>query len=424
MQITCKLFYQVFSHKPTIMATIKLTIDARRPYNDGRSPIVFRLTSGTKSTSISSGVKLLPKEWDNTKSKILKVHSDSKTLNLVLQKKLFDLEKRLLQITSNDNELNIIELKEALINTGTNKTATFYEFAKKEIKNLRDQERYGNASVYETSVNRFVKYTGKSISFKQINYNVISGFELTLLKEGVCRNTIAIYMREIRALLNISIKKGLMERVNYPFYNYRIKTEKTVSRAITKTDLVNIMELPLEENTLIWHSRNIFFLIFNLIGISFIDLILLETDSIQNGRIIYRRRKTGKLYSIRITSEAERIIELYKRESSKYLISFFEFDNVLKNEVREEAGLRIKSCNNQLKKIGKLKLIELPIPLTTYVARYSWSNLAKSMGYPKDQIAEALGHEYGNRITGIYLDNYGNEVIDDMNEKVCSSLLL
>ncbi len=406
------------------MATIKLTIDARRPYNDGRSPIVFRLTSGTKSTSISSGVKLLPKEWDNTKSKILKVHSDSKTLNLVLQKKLFDLEKRLLQITSNDNELNIIELKEALINTGTNKTATFYEFAKKEIKNLRDQERYGNASVYETSVNRFVKYTGKSISFKQINYNVISGFELTLLKEGVCRNTIAIYMREIRALLNISIKKGLMERVNYPFYNYRIKTEKTVSRAITKTDLVNIMELPLEENTLIWHSRNIFFLIFNLIGISFIDLILLETDSIQNGRIIYRRRKTGKLYSIRITSEAERIIELYKRESSKYLISFFEFDNVLKNEVREEAGLRIKSCNNQLKKIGKLKLIELPIPLTTYVARYSWSNLAKSMGYPKDQIAEALGHEYGNRITGIYLDNYGNEVIDDMNEKVCSSLLL
>ncbi len=40
------------------------------------------------------------------------------------------------------------------------------------------------------------------------------------------------------------------------------------------------------------------------------------------------------------------------------------------------------------------------------------------MGYPKDSIAEALGHEYGNRITGIYLDNYGNEIIDKMNAKV------
>lgn len=44
--------------------------------------------------------------------------------------------------------------------------------------------------------------------------------------------------------------------------------------------------------------------------------------------------------------------------------------------------------------------------------------LAESLGYPQDQIAEALGHEDGNRITVIYLDDYGNEVIDQMNERL------
>ena len=212
-----------------------------------------------------------------------------------------------------------------------------------------------------------------------------------------------------------------MERADYPFYNYKIKTEKTISRAITKAELKKIYEHPLIENSVAWHSRNIFFLIFNLIGISFIDLILLEHDSIQNGRIVYRRRKTGKLYTIRITAEAERIINIYKNSNSKYLISYFKFDEVLKSKVREEAGLRIKSCNTQLKKIGKA--LELPITCTTYVARYSWANIAKSLDYPKSQIAEALGHEYGNRITGIYLDNYGCEIIDKMNENVCNTVM-
>ncbi len=397
------------------MATIKLSLDVRRPYNDGRSPIVFRLSSGDKSTSITSGVRLFPQDWDNSKSKILKTHSDSNTLNLHLKQKLLEYEQKLLVLTTS----NLLEIKRALVDE-VEHVITFLEFAKKEIQNLKDQDRNGNASVYQTSVNRFIKYTGDSISFKEINYNVISGFELAVLKEGVCKNTVAIYLREVRALLNLAIKKGLMERADYPFYNYKIKTEKTISRAIATAELQKIYEHPLIENSVAWHSRNIFFLIFNLIGISFIDLILLEHGSIQNGRIVYKRRKTGKLYTIKITSEAERIINIYKSPNSKYLISYFEFDNVLKHEVRKESGLRMKSCNTQLKKIGKL--LELPLTLTTYVARYTWSNIAKSLDYPKDQIAEALGHEYGNRITGIYLDNYGNEVIDDMNKHVCDSI--
>lgn len=224
-------------------------------------------------------------------------------------------------------------------------------------------------------------------------------------------------MREIRALLNKAINKGLMDKASYPFSSYRIKTEKTVNRAICQEELNKIKQLKLKEDTTLWHSRNIFFLIFNLIGISFIDLALLKPTSIHNGRIVYRRRKTGKIYSIKITSEVEQIINYYQKEGCKYLISYFQLDAVPKAEERDAIGLRLKTCNKFLKRIGDL--CGLSLPLTTYVASYSWANVAKTLGYPKDLIAEALGHEYGNRITGIYLDNYGNEVIDEMNKKVC-----
>lgn len=56
--------------------------------------------------------------------------------------------------------------------------------------------------------------------------------------------------------------------------------------------------------------------------------------------------------------------------------------------------------------------------ITSYVFRYSYANLAKRLGYSKDIIAEALGHEYGNPVTGIYLEQFDMSVVDEMNEKL------
>lgn len=44
--------------------------------------------------------------------------------------------------------------------------------------------------------------------------------------------------------------------------------------------------------------------------------------------------------------------------------------------------------------------------LTTYVSRHTWATTAKRLGYSNELIAEALGHEYGNKITNIYLDSF------------------
>ncbi len=49
--------------------------------------------------------------------------------------------------------------------------------------------------------------------------------------------------------------------------------------------------------------------------------------------------------------------------------------------------------------------------------------LCIAVGYSKDLIAEALGHEYGNRVTGIYLEQFDNDIVDKMNQNLINSVV-
>ena len=57
------------------------------------------------------------------------------------------------------------------------------------------------------------------------------------------------------------------------------------------------------------------------------------------------------------------------------------------------------------------------------VFRYSYANVAKQLGYSKDMIAEALGHEYGNSVTGIYLEQFDLRVVDNMNQALMYAIV-
>ena len=87
---------------------------------------------------------------------------------------------------------------------------------------------------------------------------------------------------------------------------------------------------------------------------------------------------------------------------------------------KEHFYQRIKVINKHLDKLGNLLGFEEK--LTTYVFRYSYANVAKQLGYSKDLIAEALGHEYGNSVTGIYLEQFDLKVVDNMNQALIDSV--
>ncbi len=70
----------------------------------------------------------------------------------------------------------------------------------------------------------------------------------------------------------------------------------------------------------------------------------------------------------------------------------------------------ISKVNQRLKEIGKA--LDIPIDLTTYVARHSQATVMKKAGVSTAVIREIMGHS-SERVTQIYLDSSDNEQIDE-----------
>ncbi|WP_113661765.1 site-specific integrase [Pedobacter nanyangensis] len=403
------------------MVQLKVILDTRRKKSDGTYPICFRITNIKKVNYISAGITVLLEHWDETRLSISKNHPNHKSLNLALSKKYYDIQREILKLEQEEN-FSIDKLKNILNSKadGPQKVITFNNYVKKLVDEMMALNQTGNALVYKHASTRFINFVGSSkIEFKQIDFNVLDAFRQRLLADKVKLNSISNYFRTIRAIYNKAIRAKIIDRSHYPFYDISIKTEKTANRAISKKDITKLEKLELSNGSKEWHARNCFLLCFYLIGISFTDLAYLTKDNINNGRIIYRRRKTHKLYSIRLFKKAEMILNLYANEDRKYLLPVL--DNKILEDTLESKKLIsqwIKTTNEYL---GRVAIKHMKsIKLTTYVARHTWATTAKKMGYSNELIAEALGHQHGNRITNIYLDVFDQEVVDGMHEKVIS----
>ncbi len=141
-------------------------------------------------------------------------------------------------------------------------------------------------------------------------------------------------------------------------------------------------------------------------GINFIDMAKLKYSNIQDNQIVYNREKTKKLIIVPLQERAKQIIE--KHNDGKTAFVFPILSNFHKSEVQIANRLHkvLAKINKHLKEIG-VKL-NLPIPLTTYVARHSFATVLKRAGVSTSIISESLGHS-SEKITQVYLDSFDKE---------------
>lgn len=184
-------------------------------------------------------------------------------------------------------------------------------------------------------------------------------------------------------------------------------------RVLTVEQLRILNAMPLSGNAAVY--RDLFMLMFYLIGINLSDLHGLKEENIVNGRLEYRRNKTGKLYSIKLENEALDIIRKYR--GKKKLIKIFDDQT-------------IQTCHTKfgyhLKRIGKAKASPDGCPLcpkiSTYYSRYTWATLAAMLDISRDTISESLGHSYGCPVTNVYIQ-FSRDKIDKANRRVIDYVL-
>src|SRR5690606_24220232 len=136
------------------------------------------------------------------------------------------------------------------------------------------------ALAYRDAVNSLSSYAGKNLLIKEITYRLLEDYNSHMLAKGVKVNSIAAYLRSIRAICNRAIKEGIVELQQYPFNRFKIETEDTFSRTLTIEEMKKIISADLPHDTPIWHNRNYFLLSFYLIGINFTDLFTITEDDI------------------------------------------------------------------------------------------------------------------------------------------------
>ena len=399
------------------MATIKIVLDQRRAKKDETFPVVLRIRHKDRYFDIKTNYCVCKNLFDEKKQLI--VSNLDANFNIEEQKEKYSKRIREFLQENRNTSFDINILKKFVLQKPAELT-TIEEFWKEVIQQLLDSNKTGTARSYITTLSVISKIIDCNCMFAQISYKDLIIIETTLLKRGVSVNGIAVYMRTFRAICNRAILYNVASLEWYPFRRYKIKKEKTTPRTISITEMQNYFAHVINAEDRLYKSWCIGKLIFMLRGINLTDLLLLKKSNIHNDRIIYKRAKTGKMYSIKILPHMQELITEFT-DNTEYLIGnlMSHYEKPTLADAKLYADFR-KKLNKKLKKISKL--VEIETPITTYVFRYSYANIAKQLGYSKDLIAEALGHEYGNAVTGIYLEMFDNDIVDNMNRQVLNAV--
>lgn len=403
-----------------MQTSLTLSLDKRRSRKDGKFPVIIRLGHYQKTTSIATGQAIPEDCWDERKKKIRVSYKGTDALyhlNNLLLKELVSYQDKINKLleTGELEFLSIKQLKNRLV--GKNKYDSFFEFGDAKAAELKATKRFGTARSYKELVNILRKFTkGRDVKFNEVNYEFLLDFErFHLSKPGNSINGVASYMRTLRSLYNKGIKEGLVKREAYPFYNYQIKTVPTAKRAIKQDSVKKILQMKLDPTDFMVHYRNYFVLSYMLFGMSFIDMAFLKVENIKNGRILFQRKKTSKLYDIKITEPLQKILSFYTKNKKPK-------DFILPIIKRENPELQYKDAKDALQRynIGLTRLADrcgIDEKLTSYVSRHSFATHAMLKNIPLMAISEMLGHSKLST-TQIYLKSLPSNLMDVYQEQM------
>lgn len=387
-----------------IMAKVSYYLDKRRAKADGTFPIRVCVTRHKKQMYIGTPFSSTIEDWDAAAQ--LKVNKKEFKVENTLLYTLLGKLRNLLLILEVNNELRDMTNEQLM-----ERIAAEMGKAPKGMKMIQEvmNDYIAKSGITEHSANSYRTMFSNLSSFKSdkirlddISLDTIMAFDKYMENKGLIQNTRRSMIQRLSTLFNHAIKHGYTK--NNPFLLYkRHKLERTRSRALTVEQLKEIRDKVLHRANIRYH-RDIFMLQFYLLGINMADLYSLRHEDYSNGRITYKRQKTGKDYDVLVPEEAQRLIERYKGRRNLLCLA----------DDYSTADIATKSININLGRLIK--------GVTTYWSRHSVATLMiNELHTPIEIVSAALGHEYGSRITNVYI-NLDQKLVDDAQLKMIELL--
>lgn len=285
-------------------------------------------------------------------------------------------------------------------------------FTRKLIEDMKKIGKKAAVKRFGTTLNSLLRYTeGKEVAWPEITSMFILGYEESMVKRGVCRNSTSFYMRNLRAILNRAVEQDFEVPPN-PFKHVYTGIDKTRKRAVTLDVIRMIRDIDLSRYPALDFARKVFMFAFYTRGMSFVDIAYLKKSDLHNGTIIYHRRKTRQQLMVRIEPETRELIESFGKNETDYLLPIITEEGCEAARQYENAYFRI---NRNLQKVGKM--LNLETKLTLYVARHAWASIAHSNNVALSTISKAMGHG-SEKTTIIYLQELDTSAVDKANSDI------
>nr|WP_319572021.1 site-specific integrase [uncultured Draconibacterium sp.] len=391
-------------------ATISVICYKSKTLANGEHPLMIRIAKSGKKTYRSLGLSIHHKHWDFKKNKPKRNYPDREELENLITAKKDEYRKTVLELNITQKDYTVETLKDKISKPKTIKTVdqVFLEYIYDLYKSKRMRYAESCKLVYNSLI-RFNKHL--NIYFSEIDPNWLRKYEKWLQAQGLAVNTIGIRFRTLRTIYNYAITEKHVSSEHYPFKAFRVSKfqQATAKRSLTKTNIDKVINFK-TSNQRKQLAIDIFTFSYLMAGINFVDIANLTSETIFDTRLIYTRKKTGKLIKIPLHAKAVELIEKYYNPENNYLFpilfNYHQTDQQKANRIHKV----ITKVNKQLKEVGKE--LDLPIDLTTYVARHSFATVLKRAGVSTSLISESLGHS-SEKVTQFYLDSFENKQFNE-----------
>lgn len=365
---------------------------------------------------LNTDYRIFASEWDEKSETIMANGDRLNIVNAVKDRLTWDMARLKKVITQLETEQGKYTADDVITayHKLTNEVSLF-SFWHSIIAQLKQLGKVRTSETYTATLKSFMAFRGdQDVPLDGISSDMMLLYEAYLKTRDVRMNTISFYMRNLRAVYNRAVEKGLTSQ-NNPFRHVYTGVDKTVKRAIPIKDIKALKELDLSMRPSLDFARDMFMFSFYTRGMSFVDMAYLKKTDLQNGILTYRRRKTGQELTIKWEKCMAEIIAKYPENKTDFLLPIIKEEG---ND-RRQYDNALHLVNYRLKELSTM--LKLQRPLTMYVARHSWASAAKAKNVPLSVISEGMGHD-SEATTQIYLASLETSVVDKANKMILGLL--
>ncbi|RHM48702.1 site-specific integrase [Parabacteroides merdae] len=390
--------------------TISVVCYKSKVLKNNESPLMLRICKDGRRKYESIGISILPSLWDFKQNKPTRKCPNKEYIERLIAEKVKVYTDKVIEFKSQEKEFTATSLMEKVNKPVKRKTVQ--EVFNQYIQELESANRLRYADMYKCTMHSLIKFNKHlDIPFSDMDTIWLKRYEVWLQSQGLAINTLGTRFRHLRVIYNFAIEEKIVKSEYYPFNSFKVSklSQTTAKRSIQKDEILSVLnyqgQTPLE-----CLAIDLFTFSYLAAGINFGDIARLTKDNILENRLIYIRKKTQKQIKVSLQEQAIKLIQKYSMPDNPYLFPILSSFHKTEQQKVNRIHKIIAKVNKSLKEIGER--LNIPIDLTTYVARHSFATVLKRSGVNTSLICEALGHS-SERVTQIYLDNFGNDQMED-----------